>query len=285
MNKKILAKNPVRYIVAVSGGVDSVVLLDMLAKEHPSQLLVAHVDHGIRPESHHDEAFVRGLATTYGLPYETTSLALGSSASEDQAREKRYSFLRQLAKQHGALIATAHHADDVIETIAINIIRGTGWRGLAVMGAKDIHRPLVTMYKADLISYAQRHQLQWREDSTNSSDKYLRNRVRARLRGVSQADKESLLRLWQKQVSIVSEIDTITIQLQTWQRHFYIMASSEVAREVLRSLLAVYAISQTRPQLDAAVLAIKTARPGTKRPLNAHATLYFERNKFSLQMN
>ena len=85
------------YIVAVSGGVDSVVLLDMLAKKGEHELVVAHFDHGIRPESDADARFVWALAQCYGLPCEVRREELGAGASEELARARRYAFLRDIA--------------------------------------------------------------------------------------------------------------------------------------------------------------------------------------------
>ncbi|HEX6258362.1 MAG TPA: tRNA lysidine(34) synthetase TilS, partial [Candidatus Saccharimonadales bacterium] len=118
------------YVVAVSGGVDSIVLLDMLAGQAGLELIVAHFDHGIRQDSTEDAEFVRAAAQRYSLPFELGQATLGPGASEEAARTARYSFLRSIAKKYQARIVTAHHADDVIETIAINVARGTGWRGL-----------------------------------------------------------------------------------------------------------------------------------------------------------
>ena len=176
-----------KYVVAVSGGVDSVVLLDMLVSKQPSniyqlpttnyQLIVAHFDHGIRDDSNQDAIFVAKLAKKYGLPYVEKRVDLGVNASEEKARDERYDFLRSVAKQHDAKLVTAHHADDVIESIAINLSRGTGWRGLAVIDS-DVIRPLTDMNKSEILSYARNHNLKWREDSTNSTNVYLRNRIR-----------------------------------------------------------------------------------------------------------
>ena len=83
-----------KYLIAVSGGVDSVVLLDRLVKEHAADsLVVAHIDHGIRTDSGDDRRFVEGLARKYGLEFVATELNLGKNASEELAREKRYEFL------------------------------------------------------------------------------------------------------------------------------------------------------------------------------------------------
>ena len=112
------------YIVAVSGGVDSVVLLDMLSKTQ-HKLIVAHVDHGIRgKESAADARFVAALARRYQLPFVSTELHLGAHASEETAREKRYEFLFGEAEKYRAVVVTAHHRDDIIETFLLNLFHG-----------------------------------------------------------------------------------------------------------------------------------------------------------------
>jgi len=174
---------PGRYIIAVSGGVDSMVLLDLLRKQHHLQLVVAHFDHGIRDDSAADAQFVQHEAEALGLEYITGRAELGLDTGEAVARSARYDFLRRAKAQYNAkAIITAHHADDVLETTIINIIRGTGWRGLASLrSSKEILRPLLSVSKADIVAYAQTHQLGWREDSTNKDLRYLRNTVRLRL--------------------------------------------------------------------------------------------------------
>src|SRR5690606_16183672 len=108
-----------KYLVAVSGGIDSVVLLDKLASEGTHELVVAHFDHGIRKESFLDAQFVERLSKKYGVPFETRREELGKYASEELARERRYAFLREMAAKHDATIVTAHHMNDIAETIAI----------------------------------------------------------------------------------------------------------------------------------------------------------------------
>ena len=137
-----------KLIVAVSGGVDSVVLPDMLARAGENNLIVAHIDHGIRPESAEDARFVRGLAQKYSCQFEIIGLGLGSTASEDLARQKRYAFLLQQSQKYNAKIVTAHHRDDMIGSIVINLHRGTGWRGLAVMNRAGIVRLYYLSHKS-----------------------------------------------------------------------------------------------------------------------------------------
>lgn len=258
-----------RYLVAVSGGIDSVVLLDMLARENRHELIVAHFDHGIRPDSEDDARFVEGLAHAYHLPFVTTRETLGPKASEEHARSRRYAFLRQQAHKHHAMLATAHHADDIIETIAINTMRGTGWRGVAVLNAADIVRPLLSVSKDAIRTYALAKRLEWVEDSTNGSDRYLRNRVRKRIATHRDADKEkALLDTWQHQIHLKATIDDEAKRYLSdndhYPRHFFIQTDSSVAIEILRMISKHHGgVGLTRPQLERMLLAIKTARPHT----------------------
>lgn len=186
-----------KYVVAVSGGVDSVALLHALRNLPGVELVVAHFDHGIRPESAADREFVGRLAGLYGLPFEYAEGGLGPDASEATAREARYRFLDEVRKRHAAAaMVTAHHKDDVLETAVINLLRGSGRKGLTALGNRaGIERPLLEISKQDLIDYAQSHNLEWREDSTNQDTDYLRNYVRHQL--LSRFDDDARGRLWQ----------------------------------------------------------------------------------------
>lgn len=272
-----------KYLVAVSGGVDSVVLLDMLVKRQQAELIVAHFDHGIRSDSADDAAFVRALAESYGLLFVLRREKLGSRASEDLARKRRYAFLRSEAKKHAADIVTAHHQNDLIETIAINIYRGTGWRGVAVFGAKEVARPLLGMRKAELYEYALRNNLEWVEDSTNYEQKYLRNRLRAKLTVLPDVFVDNLVRLWKEQTLLANDIDEETDILlkQPYSRYFFVNIEPMVALELLRALIKKEtATAFTRPQLERVLLAIKTAQPGTVFQVGDGADIQFRVNSF-----
>jgi tRNA(Ile)-lysidine synthase len=174
---------PGKYVVAVSGGVDSVVLLDLLRMYPGVRVVVAHFDHGIRDDSHLDRAHVQALARRYRVPFVYDKGRLGAGASEADARTARYDFLRKAqAASEADAIVTAHHQDDVLETAIINLLRGTGRKGLSSLtSGEGIIRPLLDVPKSEIIDYAKRHRLQWREDSTNLSTDILRNRVRHEL--------------------------------------------------------------------------------------------------------
>jgi tRNA(Ile)-lysidine synthetase-like protein len=172
--------DPGKYVVAVSGGVDSVCLLDMLSHDKGLDLVVAHFDHGIRPDSAEDALFVNNLSKFYDLPYFSERATLGPNASEAIARASRYEFLDRIRLKTGAAaMVTAHHQDDVIETAILNVLRGTKRRGLVSLQSTTlIKRPLLETTKTELLDYAKRHHLEWREDASNVSLQYERNRIR-----------------------------------------------------------------------------------------------------------
>jgi tRNA(Ile)-lysidine synthase len=271
----------VNYLVAVSGGIDSVVLLDMLAGEHKHQLTVAHFDHGIRPDSAADARFVEALAAKYRLPFVSKREELGAGASEELARSRRYAFLRAEAEKRNAMIVTAHHGDDIIETIAINLIRGTGWRGIAVLDSPAILRSLLSLTKKEIRNYARSRRLEWVEDSTNSGDDYLRNRVRRRIAlALSSEQRQSIIAVWKRQVelkrSIDHELKRFVYVAGEYNRYFFIFADSPVTLEILRAaVVAKSGMSPTRPQLERALLAIKVAKPGATFEIGGGISLRF----------
>lgn len=264
-------------------------LLDMLVRDGEHELVVAHFDHGIRDDSADDARFVEGLAHRYSLPFVTKREVLGKEASENLARARRYAFLRAEAKNHNAVVATAHHADDIIETIAINLVRGTGWRGLAVLDTPGIERPLLHLAKRDIRKYAQASRLEWVEDSTNAGDQYLRNRIRRQIASrLSAEQKQNLLVLWKKQLTYKHMINTeLAAHVRSdgeYSRYFFSQVDTQVAYELLRSLVAAQNTgAPTRPQTERAILAIKTARPGSTFQIGSGVTLRFTERTFIVE--
>lgn len=271
-------------LVAVSGGIDSVVLLDMLVKRG-EKVVVAHFDHGIRQDSSTDAQFVKELAAQYNVPFVTMREELGERASEALARTRRYRFLRDQATRLGATIVTAHHADDVIETIAINLTRGTGWRGLAVLNSGDVARPLLHKTKAELYEYALANRLEWVEDSTNENEYYLRNRIRKNIaRQLDSSKKIAIHALWNRQIRqkryIEAELESFDLT-SNYSRYFFIMIPEAAALELLvRSIYKKTGKKLQRPQLQRAVLAIKTFQSGTVYEAGDGITLHFSRSTF-----
>jgi len=263
--------------------VDSVVLLDVLAKEGEHELVVAHFDHGIRDDSAADARFVGELAKKYELPYETKREELGAKASEEVARERRYDFLDQLAKKHNAQIVTAHHHDDLLETIAINSSRGTGWRGLAVFGNTNVTRPLLVYTKSRLYDYAMSHNLEWVEDETNQSQQYLRNQIRKKIARLDDDRKIKLKELWHQQSILRDTIDKECAELLktgSSSRYFYTMIDEAAAIELLRAELLQKSMSLPRPQRQRLLMAIKTASAGSQHQPGGRCNVEFTRREF-----
>jgi tRNA(Ile)-lysidine synthase len=233
-----------KYIVAISGGVDSVALLHILKHNSSHELVVAHVDHGIRHDSEADVWHVAALARHYGLPFETTRLLLGPEVSEDRLRQERYTWLDGIRQKHGADgIVTAHHQDDMLETLALNCNRGTGWRGIASLRSSDtLFRPLLNVPKTELVRYAIDNNLQWREDSTNDDIRYTRNYIRhGVVPKLSAVQRKKLLNLAKQQQELREEIEkevlSVVKDIRTkdgYDRHRLIMMPDSVALEVLR---------------------------------------------------
>ncbi len=264
------------YVVAVSGGVDSVVLLDLLCKKPGLHLIVAHIDHGIRPDSWQDHKQVHSIAMSHNIPFELEEANLGKGVSEETARQVRYNFLRHVRKKYNARsILTAHHQDDLLETAIINLLRGTGWRGLSSLrSTADIQRPLLGVPKADLVAYARQHNLKWREDFTNLDTHYLRNYVRHTvLSRAGESLKKILLQYIVRQNELTRLIDN---EVATWikknvprspttaslPRYPLIMMSARPATEILQHILRdVSRKSIERPLAQNALLFIKVAKP------------------------
>ena len=274
-----------KKILAVSGGIDSVVMLHYLKDEKP---IVAHFDHGIRPNSADDAKFVKRLADEYGLQFESKRAELGEHCSEANARAARYDFLHGLAKKYDGVICVAHHADDILESIAINLIRGTGWRGLAPMNAQGIERPLLKWRKSEIYRYATKHSLSFHQDQTNTEGSYLRNRVREELKNLPENDKEKLLSLYSAQVALRRELDSLMSsmldeeKIKTGSRQFIKSLPDECAPEVMRVWLEKNGIALTRPQLKRCIDAVKGYAPGKRLSLDRKH--FLEVGKYSFRV-
>jgi tRNA(Ile)-lysidine synthase len=178
---------PGRALVAVSGGPDSVALLDLLVRSqdsHRLDLVVAHVDHGIHPDSGQVAEQVRALAASYGLSYVSARLSLRPAATETLARSRRYAWLEAARAQAGAdIIVTGHHKDDQVETVLMRVLAGSGPAGLA--GMSPLHnrvvRPLLGVTRAELAAYVAERGLEGWIDPANSNPRHLRSWIRGEL--------------------------------------------------------------------------------------------------------
>ncbi len=293
-----------RYVLAVSGGVDSMALLHLLAQKaivnsqqstvnslrkkskkstsdyqlktidstNLVELVVAHFNHGIRPDSRQDEKLVAQAVKKYDLPLEVGHGKLGAGASEEVAREARYKFLEAVAKKHKAKgTITAHHQGDLIETAFINILRGTGRTGLSSISNSKIYRPLLATPKKEILAYAKKNKIQWREDSTNNDTRYLRNYIRTYIMPrLTNQKKAEIVKNLDKIAKINNIIDKEIATLShskkgKLSRSEFIMLPATVGEELLVYWLKRHQIRDfDRKTIKRLTAVIKTGQAGSK---------------------
>jgi len=187
------------YLIGVSGGRDSVALLNLLVERGYKKLIVCHLNHQLRGRSSDADArFVEKLAAQYDIDLEMRSTNVRALAAkqkisiETAAREARYKFFAQVAKQRRTqTIFLGHHADDLVETFLINLFRGSGATGLGAIREVSkrrvegddltIGRPFLRVWRRELDRYVRKHRLKFREDASNKNLAPLRNRIRGRI--------------------------------------------------------------------------------------------------------
>jgi tRNA(Ile)-lysidine synthetase-like protein len=293
---RVELEKPGTYVIAVSGGVDSMALLDLLVESitEKQKLVVAHVDHGMRPDSAEDRKLVEKTAKALNLDFEYLEARLGPNASEETAREVRYKFLYHIKDKYKAeAIITAHHEDDLIETAIINLIRGTSRKGMSSLSSREgIIRPLLTYPKAELIKYAKSSKLVWREDSTNSDTSYLRNYVRLNI--VPRLDtsaKSKLVGILHKSSSVNSELDNILLNMLSNQsqpgtidRLWFISLPHNMSREIMAMWFRMNSVSGfDRRSLERLVVSAKTASDNQRFPIKHGYHLLVKRQSLALE--
>lgn len=281
---------PGTYVLAISGGVDSVSLLHALqdfkmqgkaSKESGNyQFVVAHYDHGIRDDSAMDRKLVASLANKYRVPFVYENGRLGAGVSEDAARIARYDFLQKVQRAVKAQsIVTAHHQDDMIETAIFNILRGTGRKGVSALADRPhLRRPLLHVSKSDIRAYARDQGLVWREDSTNANTAITRNYIRhVLLPKIGERGRASLLDSINHIKVLNKAIDNdLLVYLhsqparQTLDRHMFIQLPHNVALEVMAAWLRSHGVATfDSKMLDRLVIQCKTLFPGKQIDINA----------------
>ena len=265
------------------------VLLDMCVKKFGrDNVVVAHFDHCTRPSSETDRMFVQKFCLDRGIKCESkrTKREMSEHLPEKEARNMRYNFFAQVREKYGANeIWVAHHLDDLVESVAINLLRGTGWRGLSVMNSSGVKRPLIDgefgrVYdKRDILKYAADNGVCYRQDPTNTEDIYLRNRVRRVTFELPREVKDELWVLRSKQcklrVEVAEAVDTVIGLLVgngEWRevegtlavpRGVFGEMDDAVAMEVIEVLVKERLGAKcTRPQLRDFLGAIREYAPG-----------------------
>lgn len=289
-----LTIRPGKYIVAASGGVDSMVLLDLLRQKPKLKLIVAHFDHGMRLDSAKDRKLVQRAAKAYGLPFAYKSAKLGAGASEARARDARYTFLRKIQAEYKAkAIITAHHQDDMLETAIVNLLRGTGRKGLSSLTSqKGLVRPLLKFTKRDIRRYAREHNVLWHEDATNQDERYLRNYIRKHILSRFGDDgKAALLKRIRTADRVNKQIDTLLeddLKRQPAKnelsRSWYVQLPYMVATELMAMWLRSNGLGHfDRHMIEHLVVSSKTAKPGKLADIDKGHILEFTKDKISLR--
>lgn len=277
------------------------VLLDIF-KNDPN-ILVAHFNHGTRKSADTDAEFVRQKCNELGVDITVGHAELGPDVSEEAARDARYKFLFSVRDSimkrvsgEEVLIYTAHHLDDLTESIFINLSRGTGWRGLTPFNMPGTFRPflsgdvLLPESKADILTYAARNKIVYREDPTNSSDKYMRNRIREIVKTLPPEEhfklNQKIKKLYDSQLKIRSEIESILESLMPedgiFRREWFSDLEDVVAIEFLRFALEKNNIKLTGPQLNDFLNAIRTYAPEKKFNLPEDRLITIHKNYFKI---
>ncbi len=252
-----------QVIVAISGGVDSMVMADLF-KKSPYSFAIAHINYGLRGEdSNKDEQLVKSWCEQNDIDCfikkAPKEIFQGKASVQMAARTFRYHFFDEIlnAKKYHK-IATAHHLDDSLETALFNFSKGTGLRGLVGIAPMlgDVIRPMLFAEKADILAYAKEHKIKWREDLSNEQTKYQRNKIRHEVipvlksinpgllnsfRSVSQRVTDAQDLLTQKteeikRVHLKTDRQVITMEL-SWMNEFH------NPRSILMEALRHYAFS------------------------------------------
>lgn len=304
------------YVVAVSGGVDSMVLLDLLMKKYGAQstesraknalspqpsalspnhkFIVAHFDHGIRDNSAEDRKLVQHIAKSHKLPFVHKNGRLGPNTSSAQARKARYDFLHQtLQASNARAIITAHHQDDLLETAILNLLRGTGRRGLTSLKSSDIIiRPLLGYTKSHLKEYAASRSLAWREDPSNNTDRYTRNYIRHHiLPKFSEGHKAQMLILIKDLQMLNEEADRHIVNmlhsqpgLSMLNRRWFINLPHDISKEVAHAWLQRHNIRNlNRKTIERLIVQMKTGRPGVFADIDRQYILNISKDLLALK--
>lgn len=185
-------------VAAISGGPDSMVLLKLLMKIENIKIVVAHVNHKLRKESEHEAKMVENFCKKNNLIFEYYEITNYKGNTENYARVKRYNFFDQvIAKYNAKYLLTAHHGDDLIETMLMRLARGTnnlGFKEITKRKNYIIYRPLICVTKDEILEYAKKNNIPYAIDETNKSDKFTRNRFRNKILPLLKSENKNIHR-------------------------------------------------------------------------------------------
>ncbi|MCD6179361.1 MAG: tRNA lysidine(34) synthetase TilS, partial [Bacteroidales bacterium] len=254
LKEKLIAKGE-KVLLTVSGGIDSVVMCHLFAQTD-FVFAIAHCNFGLRgAESDGDAAFVEALAKDLNIPFFLNNCSASAYAKKHKisiqmsARDLRFVWFRELCeKENYAVYATAHHADDAIETYFINQLRGTGiagLHGLLPKNGKLIH-PLLFTTRNEIDTYVKQNNLSFREDSSNASTKYLRNSLRHKVMPVLESLQPNYRTILMQNMQRFSSAESIYLQKVEEERK---RICTNKADKLIISIRELVALSNTATYL------------------------------------
>jgi tRNA(Ile)-lysidine synthase len=216
-----------KLILGVSGGVDSIVLLDLICKLFPkNEKALIHVDHSIRNDTRKDVQLINDISKKYNIKSYVSKIDVlkyckeNKMGTEEGARKLRYEeFIKVFKRENADYILTAHNLDDLSENLIMRITRGTGLDGLPGMKPKNgfFVKPLLFASKREIVEYAKKSKLKWRDDYTNNDLKYTRNSIRHKVIPILKEHNPNFLQsifklskiLWIQKEHIDKEVENI----------------------------------------------------------------------------
>jgi len=262
-------------VLAISGGPDSMALLDVirkLYKELNIKIVVVYINHGLRQESKKDARIVTNYCEKYNFKCVVKDVAVKKSLGtrgggiEEKARELRYRALRQVAnKVKAKYILTAHNSDDQVETIVFNFLRGSLYRGLGGMKevSKNILRPLLSVPKSDLLKYVKKYKISFATDVTNADVQFTRNNIRHKLLPSLRKFNPNLDEVLLRNSQIFQQTDLV---LRGMANHYLDLIGktknkeTEISISQLRELLPVMQIEVIRLAMERVVSPLKNLK-------------------------
>lgn len=226
----------INLIIAVSGGIDSMVLLHKCMQTSNINAVVAHCNYNLRPESNTDADFVKAFCQQHNIPFyckafNTKTISQQQKLSiQETARNLRYQWFETLRQElNFDYIATAHHLNDNIETVLFNLVKGTGIKGLRGLPQtnQNVIRPLLSYTKLQLSKYANKNKLNWITDQSNFQDKYSRNKIRLNVINELKTINPSLEKTFQQHFKRFTEIETFINSAQSQLEKNFVKKQNE----------------------------------------------------------
>ncbi len=235
-----------KIILAVSGGIDSMVMADLFSRME-NELMVAHCNFSLRgKESDEDEEFVRDYCSRKSMPFVSKRFDTIAYAEENNisiqmaARDLRYNWFYELHHEKNFdFVATAHNLDDQIETFFINLTRGTGIRGLTGISARSgiLIRPLIRFTRHRIEAYADRHRISWREDTSNLSIKYIRNKFRHQILPLMKDVNPSFENTMEDNMDKLSKVQSVYLKYIEERKSYILRRSGKQYIIIINTLL------------------------------------------------